>query len=440
MGCVFQRRRVSATTRILIVSEAASSHTARWINQLAGSDFEPHLFQAGQPCGVNPLLRYGVVHYPGQTPVPAGVTLKPYRPEPDQEGPLACVPALADLLHKLDPALIHSHGLNINWCNLMLPVAKALAESGGEERWPWLFSSWGTDLDFWPEISLDHKRGVAEVLPRCRFMTNECLRDALLARRFGFSGRFLGLFPDYGGVDFTELEELGALPAPLDRWGIFLKGRDVGCPGGDPVGRAMVAMDAFALAGDVLKDVPILIAQASPNVRARAEKLAQEGFRISVLAHLPYADLLQAMASCSIFMAMTSNDGLPSSLVEALALGLFPIHSDMEPIREWVQHGHNGLLVAHNDAYAAADALCWAVQHGARVRQAGRKNESLMRKLMNISTVRRAVIGLYETVAKAGRRVPGPGGSLEDLPDMQTLLHGDNAFRISKKYWLGQGV
>lgn len=427
---------MSGRTRILIVTEAASSHSARWINQLRGSEFEPHVFQAGPPSGINPLLRCGVVHYPGQATAPDGVEVRPYRPEPERGEALACVPALADLLTRHDPALIHSHGLNINWRNLMTPVASAIASLGGGNRRPWLYSSWGTDLDFWPEMSPAHKKGVAQVLPHCHFMTNECLRDALLARRFGFRGRFMGLFPDYGGVDFEELERLGALPAPQGRQGIFLKGRDVGCPGGDPVGRAMTAMDAFALAADALADVPILIAQPSPNIRDRARELAQVGLQVRVLDHLPYDELLRVMASCSIFMALTSNDGLPSTLVEAMAMGLFPIHSDLEPIREWVRHGQNGLLVPHDDAQGTAQALRWALDNGDAVRRAGKENEALMREHMSFAAVRPAVIELYRAVCRAGSGTGPDGFPLEGVPPLEKLLSGDQAFIASRRYWL----
>jgi len=430
---------VSGKIRILIVSEAASSHTARWINQLEGTEFEPHLFQAGPPSGINPLLRYGVVHYPGETSPPAGVELRPYCPEPDSGEALACAPALAGLLERLEPALIHSHGLNINWRNLMLPVAQVLAGLSWTDRWPWLYSSWGTDLDFWPGMSSEHSKDVADVLPLCRFMTNECLRDTLLARRFGFRGNFLGLFPDYGGVDFAELESLGALPAPKGRKGIFLKGRDVGGVGGDPVGRAMVAMDAFELAGDCLSDVPILVAQASPNVRDRVRELARSGFRIRVLDHLPYGELLRAMASCSIFMAMTSNDGLPSTLVEAMSMGLFPIHSDLEPIREWVDNGFNGLLVPHDDAQETARALRWALGHDEEVLRGAKENESLMRRRMDVSLVRQATAGLYRTVARAGLDA-ATGLPIEKIATTDSLLRGDDARALSERYWLGRGI
>jgi len=425
---------MSDRTRILIVTEVASSHSARWINQLLGSEFEPHVFQPGPPSGINPLLKCGVVHYPGQATPPPGVEVRPYRPESGSSETLACVPALADLLTQLDPALIHSHGLNINWRNLMTPVAAAIASLGDANRRPWLYSSWGTDLDFWPEMSSAHRVGVEQVLPQCHFMTNECLRDALLALRFGFQGRFLGLLPDYGGVDFEELERLGALPAPQGRRGIFLKGRDVGCPCGDPVGRAMTAMDAFALEADALADVPILIAQPSPNIRDRARELTQAGLQVRVLDHLPYDELLRLMASCSIFMALTSNDGLPSTLVEAMAMGLFPIHSDLEPIREWVRHGRNGMLVPYDDARSTAQALRWALRNDDAVCRAGRENEALMREHMSLASVRAAVVELYRAVCRTGN---SPGGfPIEELLSMENALPGNEAFTAARKYWL----
>jgi glycosyltransferase involved in cell wall biosynthesis len=52
-----------------------------------------------------------------------------------------------------------------------------------------------------------------------------------------------------------------------------------------------------------------------------------------------------------------NREGLPVSIVEALACGLPVVTTPVTGIPEVVRHGHNGLLVPEQDAAALADAI-----------------------------------------------------------------------------------
>ena len=58
-----------------------------------------------------------------------------------------------------------------------------------------------------------------------------------------------------------------------------------------------------------------------------------------------------------IFVSLSRSDGLSTSLVEALACGLFPVVSDIPSNREVVEHGRNGLLVDGDNPDDIAAAL-----------------------------------------------------------------------------------
>jgi len=62
-----------------------------------------------------------------------------------------------------------------------------------------------------------------------------------------------------------------------------------------------------------------------------------------------------------ILIAVTASDGLPSTLIEAMSLGVFPIHSGLETVREWINDGYNGLLVPPEDVQAVPRrfAMLW---------------------------------------------------------------------------------
>ncbi len=60
---------------------------------------------------------------------------------------------------------------------------------------------------------------------------------------------------------------------------------------------------------------------------------------------IPYEINLKYVAKSKIFISLTSSDGIPLSLVEAMYLGAIPIVSDIFPNRELIENGVNGFLV-----------------------------------------------------------------------------------------------
>jgi glycosyltransferase involved in cell wall biosynthesis len=401
-----------AKIKVLVVAETASIHAARWINQLKDTGWDIHVFQ-GVVTGydVCPDFRCGTLYLPCVVPVPSGVTCKrtlptnyPIHWASSRIGSLrrllqkGHVLYLARLIQRLKPDVIHSLGLNVNWNNMCLPVLHARRLLGGKFRAPWVYSSWGADLDSYAQQSPKNRAEVETVLRACDYHVAECARDARLAREMGFRGEFAGYLPAFGGVAWEELRALRQAGPTSARKIIFLKGRD------DPrVGRAMTAMKAFALCQDVLSDYRIVIGTATAEVASEAAVLsATTNLKIQVLPYLPYASLLRIIGASRLLLALTINDGLPSTLVEAMALGAFPMHSDLDSIREWIRDGKNGDLVPAEDPHAVSIALRRALTDDRVVDQAAEINAQIIQEQLADTVVRPKVIEMYETVVRQG--------------------------------------
>lgn len=80
-----------------------------------------------------------------------------------------------------------------------------------------------------------------------------------------------------------------------------------------------------------------------------------------VLGQLSYDKNIETVASSRFLVSLTTSDGAPLSVLEAMAVGTIPILSDTEPNREWVVHGQNGFLVPLNDPLAAKQILAQAL-------------------------------------------------------------------------------
>lgn len=410
---------------LVLAGELGSPHFRRWCGQLRDAGLDVHLVHTGSappaslegyedftlylpsipPGASNSALGMlgGWAQHPRWTP--RGFVYQALRA-------LGLVPGerstvwLSLLLLFLRPRLVHSHGLNVNWQNHLLPVREALLRLPSSWRPAWLYSSWGSDLDFFPRFRKEQARGIEETLPHVDVLVTECDRDHLLARRFGFRGFFWGKLPMFGGMTTSDL----ALPRtpPAVRRLILVKGRDDTDPledGGDPVGRARFALDALEGLGERLAGWRVIVLQASPSMQRRVAALAATNLDIRAPEQLPsYRDVLALYAEARVFIAVTVNDGLPSALCEAFALGAFPIHSDLPSVAEWITSGQNGFLVPVDDPRAIGKALWRAMEDDALVADAAVHNRDLVLRHLEYRVVRQRVLGLYHDVAAMGRK------------------------------------
>jgi glycosyltransferase involved in cell wall biosynthesis len=58
-----------------------------------------------------------------------------------------------------------------------------------------------------------------------------------------------------------------------------------------------------------------------------------------------------------IFISVTSSEGMPVSLTEAMACGAVPVVSDLPVFRDWIQPHANGIIVPVRDVEATAKAI-----------------------------------------------------------------------------------
>lgn len=65
----------------------------------------------------------------------------------------------------------------------------------------------------------------------------------------------------------------------------------------------------------------------------------------SVYPMIPYHENMKLVGRSKIFVSLTSSDGTPLSLLEALYLGAVPIVSDLKTNREVIQDGINGYII-----------------------------------------------------------------------------------------------
>lgn len=83
--------------------------------------------------------------------------------------------------------------------------------------------------------------------------------------------------------------------------------------------------------------------------------------RIRIQPRLSHGKYLQLLASHDVYVSASLSDSTSVSLLEAMALGLYPVISDIEGNREWITDGQNGILFEPKNPHALASALKQAV-------------------------------------------------------------------------------
>jgi glycosyltransferase involved in cell wall biosynthesis len=75
---------------------------------------------------------------------------------------------------------------------------------------------------------------------------------------------------------------------------------------------------------------------------------------VRFLGRLPRQELINRVKESSVYVSTSSSDGTSASLIEAMALGVPPVVTDIEANREWIKHGFNGLLFPVDDSVELA--------------------------------------------------------------------------------------
>ncbi len=278
---------------------------------------------------------------------------------------------------------------------------------------PLALSIWGNDLTLHAGGSARMAALTRRALNRADVLFADAQRDVRLARAWGFDAAKPALVvPGSGGLDLEQAAlvkqrvQMGEIPLPD-----FL-----------PAGAPLVLNPRGFRTGSVRQDtffqaVPLVLQRKPEVVFACAamagqqealdwvERLKLEG-NVALLPHLPQEELWELFARAAVSVSVSQHDGTPNTLLEALALGAFPIAGDIESLREWITPGVNGLLVEPGSPQALAEAILLALDHPQLRHSAEVKNALLVAERAEAGVVREKVRLQYEALA-ASREIPG---------------------------------
>lgn len=152
-------------------------------------------------------------------------------------------------------------------------------------------------------------------------------------------------------------------------------------------------LDAFAKVIEQIPDASLLAigSQLSSDHDGAGEAIRQKAAALGINENVIFAglrdDVPQLLALSDVFCLPSWREGMPRSIIEAMAAGLPVVATDIRGCREEVIEGETGRLVPVRDANALSEALVGLLNDESRRRQMGQAGQTRARQLYDEQVV-----------------------------------------------------
>ena len=101
---------------------------------------------------------------------------------------------------------------------------------------------------------------------------------------------------------------------------------------------------------------------------------------ISVRPLLKHHEFVDSLKNYDIYLSASLSDSTSVALLEAMAVGLFPVVSSIEGNREWITDGVNGVMFEPGSPQSLADALNRAISMQNQFGEVAKDNRNRIEK------------------------------------------------------------
>jgi len=370
--------------RIALLSSAASVHTTRWVEGYTRLGHDVRVFSLEPPLAeiadrvetVHPMPLPGFLRYP------------------------VAAPAMAGRIGRYAPDVIDSHFVpNYGLIGALL------------DRHPLAVNCWGSDL----LLARDpFRRARARwVLARADRVRVDAENLAEAARALGASNDRLTVCP--WGIDVREfafISDREARHAARERWPTLLlekgaRSRPVVMSTRvlHPIYDVETLIRAWSKVTSAVPEALAVIVGDGPERAALEEKARRIGVRDSIVfvGRVPPRMLPGLLRGTDVYVSTSLSDSTSLSLLEAMAVGAYPVVSDISGNREWVGPETSGLFPAGDDAALArlVIAALGSLDDAAAARVANRR---VVEARGDWGRYLERVVGEFETLLAGARK------------------------------------
>jgi glycosyltransferase involved in cell wall biosynthesis len=298
---------------------------------------------------------------------------------------------LNETIQTLMPDLIHA--LRIPFEGMLTSMARSILD--GIDRPRFVLSTWGNDFTLHARANPWMTRLTRKTIAAADALHTDCARDQLLAREWGFDGSKPWIvLPGNGGIDRTIFYP----PAAERSDPIVIHPRGI---------RGYVRNDTF------FRAVALVLAH-QPDARFICTEMAGEAsvlrwvdelgiaHRVSLLPRQSRPQLADLFRAARVVVSITTHDGTPNTLLEAMACGCFPVAGDIASLREWITPGVNGALAAPDSPSRVAEAILIGLNPPDWARLAAARNLQIIAQRADYPTCMNQAEQFYRNVYEKG--------------------------------------
>lgn len=296
---------------------------------------------------------------------------------------------LIKTIKRLKPDIIHS----LEFQSAGYTCLKAKRQMGKDFP-TWIATNWGSDIYLFSQLK-NHIEPIKGILNDADFYSAECQRDYDLAQNLGLKATPLPVIPNAGGMHLEIIENLRKRISPSQRKILLIKGYQM------IFGRALTALKAIELVADDLKklNIEIYVYAATADVEIPAELTANKtGLDIKIITiknYMSHQDVLELQSKARCYVGMSISDGISTSMLEAMALGAFPIQTCTSCANEWIEDGISGYIAPCEDEKELGKMILSAMTDDNLVESASAKNWQTLQEKASYEHVREIARNFY---------------------------------------------
>ena len=373
--------------KVIVICMLDSSHSARWLNQFRNQQVDFTLIPSTPNRKVHPTIRELILNSSDSATYSLSTSIR-FLAIPLWSLDLIFDNRLRGFIvsriskkHKSD----YIHALELNHAGYITSKANRFGLATNTRI---ISTNWGSDI-FWFQKYERHQKQINELMKVSHFYSAECHRDLALATKYGFEGEFLEVSPNAGGIPTAFVSK--ELVPPSGRSIILVKGYETF------VGRASIALAAISEISNDLKDYEVIVYSANrQTIRSvrRIRKKTNLNIRAIPKKRLTHSEMLNLFGKARAYVGVSLSDGISTSLLEAMAMGAFPIQTNTSCAEEWIEDGVTGKLVDPNQD-DVKNSLRQALSNDSLVDQAGVINRQLIETKCNEEQIKLKSLMFY---------------------------------------------
>lgn len=318
--------------------------------------------------------------------------------------------ALANVIREWKPDVIHTLGFD----SASYFYLRTRKQFGLEGIGRWIAQArGGPDLAL-QRYSPDFRPLIEEVLATCdHFIADNAsnyeyaLSAGLTEKKISQPG--MGVVSGAGGMDVDAMREMWTLPpSKRERVIVWPKAYET------YTAKAMPVFEAILKVWDRIQPCRIeMIWMVQSDVSIWYEKLFPDHVKQScpTFGRLTREETLERISQARVMLAPSLSDGIPNTMMEAMALGAVPLVSPLDTIVPVVNNEENVLFARNLYPDEIAEALVRLMTDDDLVDQMAENNLVRIREMADRKPIKERALAYYEEVARQARSHPTESGT-----------------------------